>query len=69
LQPCRSFCGAIRLLRARGRLPWALAGALRRVGRTAAAQAGLRANIRLMFQAMVTRLHSPRALSSPRIEN
>jgi hypothetical protein len=32
-------------------------------------QAGLRMNIRLMFQAMVTRLHSPRALSSPRNEN
>jgi len=32
-------------------------------------QAGARANIRLMFQAMVTSLHSPRALSSPRMEN
>jgi len=32
-------------------------------------QAGARANIRLMFQAMVTRRHSPRAFSSPRIEN
>jgi hypothetical protein len=32
-------------------------------------QAGLRTNIRFIFQAMVTRLHSPRALSSPRIEN
>jgi len=31
-------------------------------------QAGLRTNIRFIFQAMVTRLHSPRALSSPRIE-
>ena len=32
-------------------------------------QAGARTNIRLMFQAMVTRLHSPRAFASPRIEN
>src|SRR5208283_388430 len=32
-------------------------------------QAGARTNIRFIFQAMVTRLHSPRAFSSPRIEN
>ena len=32
-------------------------------------QAGARTNIRFMFQAMVTRLHSPRTLSSPRSEN
>jgi hypothetical protein len=32
-------------------------------------QAGTMANIRFIFQAMVTRLHSPRAFSSPRIEN
>ena len=32
-------------------------------------QAALRTNNRFMFQAMVTRLHSPRAFSSPRIEN
>jgi len=32
-------------------------------------QEGTRANIRFIFQAMVTRLHSPRAFSSPRIEN
>jgi len=32
-------------------------------------QAGLRTNIRLIFQAMVTRLHSPRTFSSPRNEN
>ena len=31
--------------------------------------AAFRANMRLMFQAMVTRLHSPRTLSRPRIEN
>ena len=29
-------------------------------------QAGIRANMRLMFQAMVTRLHSPRTFSMPR---
>ena len=33
------------------------------------AQAWLRANIRLMFQASVTRFHSPLTLSRPRIEN
>jgi hypothetical protein len=32
-------------------------------------QAGARANIRFMFQAMVTRLHSPRTFSSPRRKN
>jgi hypothetical protein len=32
-------------------------------------QAGIRVNMRLMFQAMVTRLHSPRTFSRPRIEN
>src|SRR5450631_1724378 len=32
-------------------------------------QAGIRVNMRLMFHAMVTRLHSPRAFSRPRIEN
>jgi len=32
-------------------------------------QAELRVNIRLMFHAMVTRLHSPRTLSSPRSRN
>ena len=32
-------------------------------------QAGLRTNIRFIFQAMVTRLHSPRTFSSPRNEN
>ena len=32
-------------------------------------QSGLRVNIRLMFHAMVTRLHSPRTLSSPRSKN
>jgi hypothetical protein len=38
-------------------------------GRAQPYQAGLRANIRFIFQAMVTRLYSPRAFSSPRIEN
>ena len=33
------------------------------------AQPGLSANIRLMFHAIVTRLHSPRTLSSPRSRN
>ena len=32
-------------------------------------QAGARTNIRFRFQAIVTRLHSPRTLSSPRSEN
>jgi len=32
-------------------------------------QAGTQANIRLMFQAMVTRLHSPRAPARPRSKN
>jgi len=32
-------------------------------------QAELRVNIRLMFHVMVTRLHSPRTLSSPRSRN
>src|SRR5271165_4775937 len=32
-------------------------------------QAGLRTNIRFKFQAMVTRLHSPRTFSRPRREN
>ena len=41
----------------------------RRCGLRGPRQAGLRANIRLMFQAIVTRLHSPRAFSSPRSEN
>src|SRR3974377_1417010 len=41
-------------------------GGLRRIRPTASLQAGLRAKIRLMFQAMVTRLHSPRAFSRPR---
>ena len=31
--------------------------------------AGQRANIRFMFQAMVTRLHSPRTQSNPRSKN
>ena len=35
----------------------------------ASRSAGARANIRFKFQAMVTRLHSPRAFSNPRIEN
>ena len=34
-----------------------------------AAHARARANIRFKFQAMVTRLHSPRTFSSPRREN
>ncbi len=34
-----------------------------------ASHAGARANIRFRFQAMVTRLHSPRTFSSPRREN
>ena len=38
-------------------------------GRARPRQAGLRANILFKFQAMVTRLHSPRTLSSPRSEN
>src|SRR5208282_372500 len=32
-------------------------------------QEGLRTNIRFKFQAMVTRLHSPRTFSRPRSEN
>ena len=32
-------------------------------------QAYLRVNIRFMFQAEVTRAHSPRTLSTPRMEN
>src|SRR5271163_2948107 len=32
-------------------------------------QAGARTNIRFRFQAIVTRLHSPRTLASPRSEN
>src|SRR5216684_8407911 len=35
----------------------------------ASSQAGIRTNMRLMFHAMVTRLHSPRTFSRPRIEN
>jgi hypothetical protein len=38
-------------------------------GRARPRQAGVRANILFIFQAMVTRFHSPRALSSPRNEN
>ncbi len=49
---------------------WALRGppglARRSISRR---QAGARTNIRFKFQAMVTRLHSPRTFSSPRKEN
>ena len=57
--------------RGRGEVAWgALAESLEaHFGQLRPPQAGLRANIGLMFQAMVTRLHSPRARSSPRIEN
>ena len=41
----------------------------RRQGAPRACQAGARTNIRFRFQAMVTRLHSPRTFSSPRSEN
>src|SRR6202171_4408821 len=37
--------------------------------RLSSSQAGIRANMRLRLHAMVTRLHSPRAFSRPRIEN
>ncbi len=47
---------------------WRTALRVRRPRRQCA-QPGLSANIRLMFQAMVTRLHSPRTLSSPRSRN
>jgi len=59
-----------RLLRAPcGRLQGGRRGVCGAFGGRPPLQAGLRANIRLTFQAMVTRLHSPRAFSSPRIEN
>ena len=44
-------------------------GPVCRAGAPQPCQAGTRANIRLMFQAMVTRLHSPRAPARPRSEN
>ena len=44
-------------------------GPVCRAGAPQPCQAGTRANSRLMFQAMVTRLHSPRAPSRPRSEN
>ena len=40
-----------------------------RPGTAAPRQAGARTNIRFKFQAMVTRLHSPRTFSSPRSKN
>ena len=49
---------------------WALAGGnLSSAGTLRPHQAGTQANIRLMFQAMVTRLHSPRAPARPRSKN
>ena len=44
-------------------------GPVCRAGALRPHQAGTRANIRLMFQAMVTRLHSPRPPARPRSEN
>ena len=44
-------------------------GPVCRAGAPQPCQAGTRANIRLMFQTMVTRLHSPRAPARPRSEN
>ena len=46
-----------------------LAACLPSAGAPQPCQAGARANIRLMFHAMVTRLHSPRAPLKPRSEN
>src|SRR5271165_7174750 len=55
-----------RLMGRRSAFPW---GPVCRAALPQPCQAGMRANSRLMFQAMVTRLHSPRAPASSLIKN
>ena len=62
----RFGCGQAPIGPARGSVGLPVMG---RPGTAAPRQAGARTNIRFKFQAMVTRLHSPRTFSSPRSEN
>ena len=62
----RFGCGQAPIGPARGSVGLPVMG---RPGTAAPRQAGARTNIRFKFQAMVTRLHSPRTFSSPRSKN